>query len=202
MASTQLDSLKEVNFLRAYVERCNNPPVYNLVTMGGQHQGVADIPSCTAINTTVCSIVESVLAFGAYTVLAQDFSVQAQYFHDPMDIPNYLAYNHFLTDINNEIHLNQTYKNNLISLNNLLLVKFEYDTVVVPRESSWFGFFADGSRDVIVPYQKSKLFLEDRIGLKTLAHAGKLKFDEAPGNHMQFTMAWFEKHVIAPYLNN
>ena len=27
-------------FLRAYVERFNDPPIYTLVSMGGQHQGV------------------------------------------------------------------------------------------------------------------------------------------------------------------
>jgi len=48
-------------FLRGYVERCNDPPIYNLVTMGGQHQGVADIPDCTSVNETVCSIVDNSL---------------------------------------------------------------------------------------------------------------------------------------------
>lgn len=26
-------------FLRAYIERCNDPPVLNYISMGGQHQG-------------------------------------------------------------------------------------------------------------------------------------------------------------------
>jgi len=29
-------------FLRGYVERCNNPPVHNLISIGGQHQGTID----------------------------------------------------------------------------------------------------------------------------------------------------------------
>jgi len=33
-------------FLRAYVERYNNPPVHNLITFGSQHMGVSDIPPC------------------------------------------------------------------------------------------------------------------------------------------------------------
>lgn len=33
-------------FLRAYVERCNNPPVHNLITFGSQHQGVSRFPGC------------------------------------------------------------------------------------------------------------------------------------------------------------
>lgn len=58
-------------FMRAYVERCNDPPVYNLITMGGQHQGVADIPSCTSVNTSICNFIEEILDYGAYNSLAQ-----------------------------------------------------------------------------------------------------------------------------------
>ena len=32
-------------FLRAYVQRYNSPPVHNLVSVGGQHQGVFGFPS-------------------------------------------------------------------------------------------------------------------------------------------------------------
>ncbi len=34
-------------FLRAYVERCNEPRMRNLITVGAQHQGVYDFPHCT-----------------------------------------------------------------------------------------------------------------------------------------------------------
>lgn len=33
-------------FLRAYVERCNNPRVKKLITLGSQHQGVMALPGC------------------------------------------------------------------------------------------------------------------------------------------------------------
>jgi hypothetical protein len=45
---------------------------------------------------------------------------------------------------------------------------FANDTVVVPRESSWFWFFKDGSTSELVPYKETKLYTEDRIGLKSL----------------------------------
>jgi len=188
-------------FLRAYVERCNNPPVYNLVTMGGQHQGVADIPTCVAINETICSLVDEFLAFGAYTDLAQALVVQAQYFHDPMTPDAYLTYNHFLTDINNDNAINTTYKQNLISLNNLVLVLFSDDVVVIPKESAWFGFYPDNNPNIVVPLNATKLYLEDRIGLKTLNENGKLVFDVCPGGHMHVPSDWFTSHVINKYLN-
>jgi len=189
-------------FLRAYVERCNNPPVHNLVTMGGQHKGVADFPDCVSLNSTICSAIEYLLSFGAYHTIPQEIVVQAQYFHDPMDVQGYLTFNKFLTDINNEIHVNDTYKQNMIKLNKLLLVMFGEDTIVVPRESSWFGFYQAGSRSVLIPLNQSNLYLQDTIGIKTLDKAGKLHFDTAPGNHMQFTLEWFMAHVVKPYLIN
>jgi len=189
-------------FLRAYVERCNDPPVYNLITMGGQHQGVADIPECTSVNSTICSIVEDLLALGAYNSLVQELVVQAQYFHDPLEPTEYLTYNAFLPDINSDININPTYKDNLIHLNNLVLVMFSEDTVVVPKESSWFGFYEDNSVSVMIPYNQTQLYIQDRIGLKSLDVAGKLKFDSCPGNHMQFTLDWFKQHVTNPYLKN
>eukprot|EP01125_Pyxidicula_operculata_P009634 TRINITY_DN3161_c2_g1_i1.p1 TRINITY_DN3161_c2_g1~~TRINITY_DN3161_c2_g1_i1.p1 ORF type:complete len:298 (+),score=47.91 TRINITY_DN3161_c2_g1_i1:119-1012(+) len=189
-------------FLRAYIERCNDPPVYNFITLGGQHQGVADIPSCVSANGTICSMVEELLDFGAYNSLAQDLVVQAQYFHDPMDVTSYYAYNKFLPDINNELSVNQTYKNNILSLNNFVLIMFSQDTVVVPRESAWFGFYQDGNLNNIIPFNMTRLYQQDLIGIKTLDQAGKLKFDSAPGNHMQFSLDWFGAHVIGPYLKN
>jgi palmitoyl-protein thioesterase len=189
-------------FLRAYVERCNDPPVYNLITMGGQHQGVADIPECTSVNSTICSLVEELLALGAYNSLVQELVIQAQYFHDPLEPNEYLTYNTFLPDINSDITINPTYKENIMKLNNLVLVMFAEDTVVVPKESSWFGFFPDNDLSKIIPYNQTQLYIEDRIGLKSLDEAGKLKFDSCPGNHMKFTMDWFTQHVTVPYLTN
>jgi len=189
-------------FLRAYVERCNDPPVYNLITMGGQHQGVADIPSCFPANTTVCQTVQNLLDLGAYSSLAQDLVVQAQYFHDPLDAASSEKFNHFLPDVNNDNTVNTTYKKNLLSLKNLVLVMFSEDTVVVPKESEWFGFYEDGSNDKILAYNETKLYQTDQIGLKTLDQTGRLKFDTAPGEHMQFSLEWFGAHVIEPYLRN
>ena len=53
----------------------------------------------------------------------------------------YLAHNIFLKDINNEgATKKEEYKRNLLSLERLVLIKFKYDFVVVPRESAWFSY--------------------------------------------------------------
>jgi len=190
-------------FLRAYVERCNNPPVYNLITMGAQHQGVADIPGCTSANSTICAVVEDLLALGAYNPIVQANIVQAQYFKDPMDIPTYLKANTFLTDINNELqNKNSTYRDNMLRLNNLVLGQFALDTVVVPRESEWFGRYKDGDLNVILTMEETTEYQQDWLGLKTLNSQGKIKKLSVPGDHMQFSLDFFTKEVIRPYLNN
>ena len=56
-----------------------------LVTMGGQHQGVMNVPECwnPSFNQTpsaVCAAVQTALGFGAYLPFIRDHLVQAQYF--------------------------------------------------------------------------------------------------------------------------
>jgi len=190
-------------FLRGYVERCNDPPVYNLITMGSQHMGVADFPDCVNVNETICKIVEEILSWGVYTELAQDNVIQAEYFKDPMDIEDYLENCVLMPDLNNEKKdKNGQYKTNLISLNTLALFMFDNDTVVVPKESEWFGYYEDGNLNVKLPMRKLPIYQEDWIGLKTLDNAGKIHFGTVPGNHMQFTLEWFDSNVIQAYLMN
>jgi hypothetical protein len=68
---------------------------------------------------------------------------------------------------------------------------------VVPRESAWFGFW-DGKS--LIPLQDQALFTDDWLGLKKLHDAGNLLFDSAPGEHMQFTLSWFNDNIVQKYL--
>eukprot|EP00775_Hariotina_reticulata_P005960 gene5960-6199_t len=191
-------------FLRAVVERCGHKlsPVHSLITLGGQHQGVANTPGCeeglTGVAAKACTAMQVLLARGAYAPWVRENLVQAQYFKDPYNLESYLAYNIFLPDINNERkNKNQLYADNLASLQRLVLFMFEEDTTVVPRESAWFGFW-DGKS--LIPLQDQPLFTDDWLGLKKLHDAGNLVFDTAPGEHMQFTLSWFNDNIIQKYL--
>jgi hypothetical protein len=57
-------------FLRAYVERYNSPPVHNLVTFGSQHMGVSDIQPCKPVDVT-CQLARRALRNGVYSSWAQ-----------------------------------------------------------------------------------------------------------------------------------
>jgi palmitoyl-protein thioesterase len=124
----------------------------------------------------------------------------------------YLASNHFLTSINNEIPTsrNQSYARNLASLQNLVLVLFTEDKTVFPKESAWFGSEAVPSQDifsmqndqtplrrpqsrsagVIIPIRQQPLYQEDWIGLRKLDERKGIVFELCQGEHMQMNDCW------------
>jgi palmitoyl-protein thioesterase len=122
----------------------------------------------------------------------------------------YLESNTFLTSINNEIALsrNSTYKDNFQQLNKLVLVIFQKDKTVVPKESSWFGsaqptedeesqFESNAQRplsdlrsNAIIPMRLQPLYREDWIGLRALDERGDVVFEACSGEHMQLTDCW------------
>jgi len=187
-------------FLRAVAQRCPNPPMKNLVTIAGQHQGVFGIPGCPGESMELCNIMRELLHIGAYVDLVQNTLVQAQYWHDPVHFDQYLEKSQFIADINNERPLkNETYKENLLKLENLVLVKNSDDTTVEPRETSHFEFYAPGQDKEIVPLRESPIYLEDWIGLRTLDEAGKLSLLAIPGDHLQVSTDWLISEIIQKY---
>lgn len=131
----------------------------------------------------------------------------------------YLASNHFLTSINNEVDelRNETYAHNLASLETLVLILFTKDKTVVPKESSWFGSEAvdeddlmaepfpeniyetleyagqvtvGSPRTTIIPMRLQPLYVEDWIGLRELDERGGVILEACDGEHMQMGDCW------------
>ncbi|KAJ3901416.1 palmitoyl-protein thioesterase [Lentinula edodes] len=190
-------------FLRAYVERYNSPPVHNLLTFGSQHMGISDIPTCRPYDF-ICQAARRATKKAVYSPWAQANLVQAQYFRDPANLETYLTASSFLPSINNEYPLNrnQTYSKNLASLNALVLIMFTQDKTVVPKESAWFGSevvdsFSSSQRVLrpvssrsIIPMHLQPLYIEDWIGLRALDEKGGVIFDTCEGEHMQIGDCW------------
>lgn len=146
--------------LRAYVEQCNDPPVRTLLTLGSPHAGVTDIPHCEE-DSISCTLMRSAIKNGVYWPWVQQRIVQAQYYkqynsiirtaidsdfgYDYRDsqLSNYYEKNIFLPDLNQEgpnYSTNAQYKARFLSLDMLVLVRFEEDETVKPRDSAWFSF--------------------------------------------------------------
>ncbi|KAK2772512.1 hypothetical protein FQN53_004599 [Emmonsiellopsis sp. PD_33] len=174
-------------FLRGYIERCNFPPVRNLVTFGSQHNGISSFQACSATGDWLCKGAEALLRFGRWSGFVQSRLVPAQYFRDPLELDSYLEYSNFLADINNEREVkNETYKENLAKLNKFAMYMFEDDQTVVPKESAHFAE-VNSTTGEVTKLKDRTLYKEDWLGLKKLNKAGKLDFQTIPGAHMQFS---------------
>lgn len=187
-------------FLRAVAQRCPNPPMINLISFGGQHQGVYGFPRCPGDNSTLCDIVRKLLNLGAYTSFVQHNLVQAQYWHDPLNEELYRNKSIFLADINQENIKNPKYKENLTKLKNFVMVMFADDTMVDPKESEWFGYYVPGQSEKLVTLQESQLYKEDWLGLKQMDKNKKLHFLSSPGNHLQFSEQWFIDNILNKFV--
>lgn len=146
--------------------------------------GVSDLPTCRP-GDVFCQLARFAARRGVYSSYAQRNLVQAQYFRDPNQLPRYYESNTFLTALNGEVEetRNTTFKKNLEDLEGLILIMFDSDNTVVPRESSWFGSVAPPSTDSmkepyaigwrdpveIIPMRMQPLYKHDWIGLKTVS---------------------------------
>ncbi|KAM9038392.1 LOW QUALITY PROTEIN: palmitoyl-protein thioesterase 1 [Sarcophilus harrisii] len=186
-------------FLRAVAQRCPSPPMINLISVGGQHQGVYGLPRCPGESSHICDWLRKTLNVGAYTKGVQERLVQAEYWHDPIKEEIYRNSSIFLADINQERGINETYRKNLMALKNFVMVKFLNDSVVDPVDSEWFGFYRSGQAKETEPLQDTALYTEDRLGLKEMDKAGKLIFLAVEGDHLQFSEQWFCTSLL-PFL--
>ncbi|XXG66557.1 hypothetical protein AAC387_Pa06g0105 [Persea americana] len=187
---------------RGVVEFCEGgPPVKNFISLGGPHAGTASVPLCGS--GIICILVDNLIKSEIYSDYVQAHLAPSGYLKIPTDIPAYLAGCRFLPKLNNERpnERNSTYKERFSSLQKLVLIMFEHDTVLIPRETSWFGYYPDGSFSTVLPPQQTKLYTEDWIGLKTLDDAGKVDFISVPGNHLGISRSDMKKHIV-PYLED
>jgi len=179
-------------FLRAYVERCNLPPVRNLVTFGSQHNGIARFQGCNPTDW-LCKTAGNLLAANTWSGFSQSTLIPAQYYRNTEDLDNYLEYSNFLADINNERDVkNKTYKDNLSKLKKFVMYVFDEDETVVPKESGWFAE-VNATTQEVTPLRNRTIYKEDWIGLKEVDRRGGLVFEQIPGKHMRLTEKTLKK---------
>jgi len=188
---------------RGLAQRCPYPPIRNLITFGSPHQGVYGVPECQAStgSAILCELIRRLLTEGAYIPWIQDLITPAQYWHDPFNRTGFLAGSHYLADINNEREgKNDDYRNSLLSLDNLVLVKWTEETTIIPAVSSHFGFYIQGQDLLTLKLEQLPMYNEDWLGLKVLDEDNRLHFLEMEGDHMQFQWVWFTENIVIPFL--
>nr|GMD31684.1 palmitoyl-protein thioesterase 1 isoform X1 [Ipomoea batatas] len=183
---------------RGLIEFCDGgPPVKNLISLAGPHAGIASVPLCGS--GVFCIMVDLLLDLAIYSDFVQDHLAPAGYIKIPTDIEAYREGCKFLPKLNNEVEMNSTYKKRFTSLENLVLIMFDNDKVLVPKETSWFGYFSDGSWSPLLSARETELYTEDWIGLRALDEAGKVKFINVTGSHLEITYGDMKKYIL-PYL--
>lgn len=78
----------------------------------------------------------------------------------------------------------------------MVLVKFENDTIVQPKESQWFGFYKPGQDKETIPLEETDLYIKDQLGLQAMKQSGQLVFLQTEGNHLQFKREWFVENLL------
>ncbi|GER34756.1 alpha/beta-Hydrolases superfamily protein [Striga asiatica] len=148
---------------RGVVEFCDGgPPVRNFVSLGGPHAGTASVPLCGT--GVFCNLADVLIKSEIYSDYVQAHLAPSGYLKLPNNIDGYLDKCRFLPKLNNELpqERNATYKERLTSLQNLILIMFEHDTVLIPKETSWFGYYPNGAFDPILrPQQRGQKELKD-----------------------------------------
>ncbi|KAK6251078.1 hypothetical protein SCA6_005083 [Theobroma cacao] len=187
---------------RGVVEFCEGgPPVKNFISLGGPHAGTASVPLCGS--GFLCLIADKLIKSEIYTDYIQAHLAPSGYLKLPNDIVHYLEKCRFLPKLNNELpgERNSTYKERFTRLQNLVLIMFEQDNVLIPRETSWFGYYPNGGFKPVIRPQETKLYTEDWIGLKTLDDAGRVHYISVSGGHLGISRKDMKKHVV-PYLKD
>ena len=170
---------------RYIAESCTDVKVRNLLSIGGPNMGVTDIPHC--FNGAFCGLVNKVARTLVYLNIVQDHLGPAGYFRDPAQFSRYEADSVFLGKLNNETSAPvSAEKERFSDLNGLMLVMFEQDTMVYPKESEWFQTL-DSSDKSVVALEDTDFYKNDLIGLKTLNEAKKVQFVSIDGDHLQFS---------------
>ena len=204
--------------LRAYIQRCNDPPVKNFITLGSPHAGINDLPDCE--ESAMRRISENVLTFlhlptkeivarwtcralqrafkeYAHSALFQSYFLPAQYYIGKT-IPeaNDEEKPIFIQEINNEKEpRNETFKNNLGSIQTFVMYRFSDDQLVIPVESEWFDLQPNKSLT-----EQPEIYRKDWLGLRQLNETGRLHLKVINGSHLSWPSDFVQKELF-PYLN-
>ena len=174
---------------RYMAEECEMPgKVRNVLTMGGPHMGVDAIPGC--FTGVLCDIVNFMAKQVVYTSFAQNWFAPAGYFRNVQRYDDYVQGSTFLPALNNEQatggEFSELRKTSFSNINQAMLVMFEQDSVIYPKESAWFQSLAEDGKTVL-PLNATAFYQDDYIGVKSLNEAGKIQFVSIDGDHLQFS---------------
>lgn len=142
----------------------------------------------------LCNLEKKLLSGAAYEPLIQNAVAPAGYYRDSENITNYKQKSSYLAKLNNEAspdsELAVKQKEKMMQLKNLMLVEFDQDEIVYPRNSEIFGEVSkrdkDGKRKK-VDMEDTEIYKNDWLGLKYLQEHNKIKMVHIDAQHIKYT---------------
>jgi len=188
--------------IRGLAQRCPEVPIKGLVTYGAPSNGQFGIPDCeeTTDSYDLCELARQLLAAAVYDPDLQDIVAPAQYWRDPFNHTEFINRSKFLSDLNNmKEEKNAEYKRIITSLEIFVMIMWEDDTTIIPKESSLFGFYKLDQDVETEAMEDTDFYKEDWLGLLTLERTGRLHQYTLPGGHMNMKYDWFIESVLRPF---
>ena len=184
---------------RYIVEKCDmEGQVVRYMSFDGPQMGVGFVPKVDC--GTFCDWMVNLTVPLAYK------------FQDTLSPMGYLKYRYdrsyydehddiFLKMLNNEREeKDQEIYDRFTSLEKVKLIKAKHDSVIVPRESSWFEFY-DYNGKSIIPLEESDFYINDNIGLRKLMEEDKVIFYEIDQEHVLYNMKEYKDEIMSFFLD-
>lgn len=183
---------------RYIIEKCEmKGQVMRYFSLDGPQMGIGSIPKLTC--GAICNFLIEIAAPIFYTM--KDRIAPAAYFRYKYDQEYYVENNTFLKMLNNENNdKDEEIYRRFSSLEKVKLVKNDADTVIVPRESSWFMFY-DFEGNEIVPLEQSEFYQKDFIGLRKLNEENKVTFTSFKGEHVIYNIVEYYEEIVPFFLD-
>lgn len=177
---------------RYIIEKCDmKGKVKKFVSIGGPNAGTSRVPNC--FNGIICYGLKKLVGMLVYAKFSQNNIGPAGYFRDNTNIETYLNYSNFLPDLNNEREFDKNAKARFEELERVILIKFEKDSMIYPKETAWFQYLDED--DKVVELNQTSFYNDDFIGLKKLNSEGKVLFVSVDDDHLQLSEKDEEKYI-------
>lgn len=181
---------------RALAQYCD-VPIRTVVSIGGPQMGLASTPKC--VTGYYCDIYQDAVDLGVFHKVPQNHIGPPGYFKDAVNFETYVEKSGFLAVFNNERSANASLVERLGLVEKLVLVMFGKDSVSDPKISQHFGYYANGSKGLILGMNKTNDYVNDLIGLKSLDSRGKVVLETVDADHLVLSSYDIQTKVL-PYL--
>ena len=183
---------------RYIIEKCQmQGQVVRYMSFDGPQMGIGSIPKITC--GVICDYINNLTASMIYNLI--DKIAPSGYYKYRYDQKTYKEKNVFLKMLNNENEeKDMEIYNRFTSLEKVKLIKGKQDTVITPRDSSWFEFYDEEGIN-IVPLNQSEFYINDNIGLRKLIEEWKVSFVEFQGEHVLYNIVEYYEEIVDFFLD-